>query len=109
MAWTSNTTSSEFGAGVNHVRNPGRENSASITLGGALQAAGDKWDAESQEATTSPHSVLSMYNFSRSANGSDGQNFLPNGAYLGNSNGMSEGDFDKNLSLRYAGGSSNLP
>ena len=97
------STNDAFGAGVNHVRNPGRANVGSITLGGSLQADSDKWDAESQEAATSPHSVLSTYAFSRSANGSDGTNFLPNGAYLGNSNGMSADNFNKSLTLRMAG------
>lgn len=99
-----------FGVGVNHLTNTGRGNDNSVTLGGSLQADSDRWDAESQQAAVTPHSVLSMYSFSRSANGSDGQNYLPNGMYLGSSNGQSADNFDKDLALRYAGGgSSNLP
>jgi hypothetical protein len=93
-----------FGAGVNHPVNAGRANDYSVTLGGALQADSDRWNAASQQAAWTPHSVLAPYAFARSANGTDGQNMLPNGAYLGSSNGMSADSFDQNLSLRMAGG-----
>jgi hypothetical protein len=89
-----------FGDGLNYARNPGHVNSASITL----DADSDRWNADAQQAAVTPHSVLAPYAFARSANGSDGQGFLPNGAYLGNSNAMSEADFDKSLTLRMAGG-----
>ena len=106
MPYYGSQSNDEFGAGVNHLVNSGKANDNSVTLGGSLQTDSARWDAESQQAATSPHSVLSMYNFSRSANGSDGQNFLPNGAYLGNSNGQSADNFDKSLSLRMAGNNS---
>jgi len=41
-----------FGAGVNHVTNPGRANDNSMTLGGSLQAVSDRWNS------MSPHGVL---------------------------------------------------
>lgn len=104
MAYLGSATNDEFSAGVNHLTNLGRGNDNSVTLGGALQADSDKWNLATQQAATSPHSVLSTYAFSRSANGTDGRNMLPNGYFLGSANGMSEDDFDQNLSLRMAGG-----
>ncbi len=107
MAAIGTSQNDAFTSGVAHQVNTGRGNDNSLTLGGSLQAASDKWNAESQQAAVTPHSVLSAYSFSRSANGSDGQNYLPNGAFLWSSNGQSADSFDKNLSLRYAGGGSN--
>jgi hypothetical protein len=103
MAYTGSRTNAEFGAGVNHQVNLNRANLGSISLAQDSQ----KWDAMTGQAATTPHSVLSTYAFGRSANGTDGQNFLPNGDYLGNANGMSAGDFDKSLMLRMAGSGSN--
>jgi hypothetical protein len=93
-----------FGAGTSPVTNLGRGNDNSVTLSGGLQATADRWNAESQQAATTPHSVLAPYAFSRSANGSDGQNMLPNGAFLGSGNGQSADTFDQSLALRFAGG-----
>jgi hypothetical protein len=109
MAWTSNGTSAEFEAGHTPLVNEGRGNDNSVTLNGGLQDAGDRWNAESQQAAMTPHSVLSTYNFARSANGTDGQNMLPNGTYLGSSNGQSADTFDKRLMLGMAGSNDNLP
>lgn len=103
MAWSSNGTSAEFTAGHTPLANIGRGNENSVTMGDSLQADSDRWNTETQQAATSPHSVLAPYSFSRSANGSDGQNFLPDGTYLGNANGESAGNFDKSLMLRMAG------
>jgi hypothetical protein len=93
-----------YGDGIGHTVNEGRANLSSISL----QQDSDRWDQMSAQAATSPHSVLSTYSFSRSSNGSDGQNFLPNGAYLGSSNGQSAGNFDKSLELRMAGSNSGV-
>jgi len=111
MAYTGSQTNAEFSTGIDHLTNAGRANDNSVTLGASLQAESDRWNAESQQAAVTPHSVLSTYAFSRSANGSDGQNYLPNGDFLGSANAMSEGDFDKSLMLRMAGNGSsdNLP
>jgi len=52
MAWTSNGTGAEFGAGVQHVTNQGRANVGSITLGTdarnadqGLAQTSDRWSA----------------------------------------------------------------
>jgi hypothetical protein len=108
VAYLGSQPNSEFGAGVSHLANAGRGNDNSVTLNGSLQADSDRWDAESQEAAVTPHSVLSTYNFSRSANGSDGQNYLPNGDYLGSGDGASADTFDKSLMLRMAAGNSGV-
>ncbi len=107
MADIGGSANDAFGAGVSHLANAGRANDNSVTLGGSLQADSARWDTESQQAAVTPHSVLSTYSFSRSANGSDGQGYLPNGMYLGNGNGQSADNFDKALTLRYAGNGSN--
>ncbi len=107
MADMSTSQNDAFTSGVAHQVNTGRGNDNSVTLGGGLQAASDRWNAESQQAAVTPHSVLSAYSFSRSANGSDGQGYLPNGMYLGSSNGQSADNFDKALTLRFAGGGTN--
>lgn len=72
MADIGGSQTDEFGAGINHLANSGRSNDNSITLGGSLQADSDRWNAESRQAATSPHSVLSTYAFSPSSDGSDG-------------------------------------
>ena len=41
-----------FGAGINHLVNPGRANGGSITLDGSLQADSARWDG------MTPHGVL---------------------------------------------------
>lgn len=108
MAYLGGSQTDAFGDGLNHVVNPGHENLNSVTLGGSLQADSDRWNSDVQSVATTPHSVLAPYSFSRSAsaNGSDGQNFTPGYGYLGNSNGQSADNFDKNMSLRMAGDSS---
>jgi hypothetical protein len=119
MAWTSNGANAELQAGMSPTPVTGHVNPFSHTLGGTLddsagaadQGLADtsgRWSSEGAEAAVTPHSVLAPYSFSRSANGSDGQNYLPDGAYLGNSDGMSSTDFENNLSLRMAGGKGNL-
>lgn len=110
MPYLGSSPGDAFTEGVDHLVNPGRGNDASRTLGGSLQAVSDKWDAESAILATSPHSVLAPYVFSRnaSANGSDGQGYLPTGAYLGSSNGQSSENFEQNLSLRMAGGNAGV-
>jgi hypothetical protein len=101
MPYLGSQTNEEFyNNGISHQVNPGRANLSSISL----QQDSDRWDQMSTQAATTPHSVLSMYSFSRSPNGSDGQGFLPNGAFLGSSNGASADDFDKSLMLRMAVG-----
>lgn len=52
MAWTTNNTGDEFGAGIDHLTNAGRGNDNSVTLGGGLQADSDRW------SSLSPHGVL---------------------------------------------------
>jgi hypothetical protein len=104
MAYPGSQTNSEFGAGIDHLSNPGRANVGSISL----EQDSQKWDDMSSQVATTPRSVLSMYSFSRSANGSDGQGFMPDGTYLGNANGESADNFDKSLMLRMAGGSSDV-
>ena len=48
------STNDAFGAGVNHVRSPGRANVGSITLGtdAGLEQTSERWDS------MSPHGVL---------------------------------------------------
>lgn len=115
MAEIGGSANDAFGQGLNHTQNAGHTNLGSITLGDAASSADQgladtsgRWSSEGAEAAVTPHSVLAPYSFSRSANGSDGQNYLPDGAYLGNSDGMSSTDFENNLSLRMAGGNGNL-
>jgi hypothetical protein len=91
------------GDGIGHAVNTGRANLGSISL----QQDSERWDAMSNQAATTPHSVLATYSFSRSANGSDGENMLPNGTFLGSSNGQSSDSFDKSLMLGMAGSGSN--
>jgi hypothetical protein len=99
-----------FQSGINYLANPGKGNENSITLSGGLEATGDRWTAESQDAATTPHSVLSMYNFSRSANGSDGDHYIPGVGFTGSANGTSADDYQENLMLRMAGnGTNNIP
>lgn len=52
MANIGGSHTDEFGAGIDHLTNPGRANVSSITLGGSLQADSDRWNG------MSPHSVL---------------------------------------------------
>ena len=53
MAWTTNNTGAEFGAGIDHLTNAVRSNDNSVTLGGGgLQADSDPWNS------LSPHGVL---------------------------------------------------
>jgi len=52
MAYPGSQPNAEFGAGINHPVNPGRQNLGSVTLGGSLQADSARWDA------TTPHAVL---------------------------------------------------
>lgn len=57
MAWSSNGTSAEFSAGVNHLANAGRANDNSLTLGAGISDQGlDSTSARWSDLT--PHGVL---------------------------------------------------
>jgi hypothetical protein len=105
MAAIGSSQNAELNAGIDHLANAGHGNDSSVTLNGGLEADSARWDAMTGQAATTPHSVLSTYAFSRSANGSDGQNFLPNGDYLGSGNGASAATFDQRVMVGMAGGS----
>jgi hypothetical protein len=106
-----------FQSGISHQVNNQHANFGSITLGDeassadqGLQETSDAWNSQVGQVATTARSVLEPYAFDRSANGSDGRDFLPNGAFLGSSNGESSGTFNKTLTRDMAGNdSSNLP
>jgi hypothetical protein len=106
-----------FQSGQFHQVNNQHTNTGSITLGDEASSADQgldetaaKWNNQVGQVATTARSVLEPYAFDRSANGSDGRNFLPNGAFLGSSNGESIGTFNQHLTRDMAGNdSSNLP
>jgi hypothetical protein len=106
MADIGGSANDAFGEGLDYAQVPGRANTASITLGGGLEADSDRWNADAQQVAVTPHSVLAPYAFSRnaSANGTDGSHFMPGYGFTGSANAMSGESFDQDFMLRMAGG-----
>lgn len=108
MPYHGSNTSAEFGSGVNHTQNAGRDNFAgSLTLNDSaddadqgLDSTSARWNSEAGTAYT-PHSVLAGLQ-GMSGNGmsqADAGRLLPGGGQMESPNGSAEDTYGESSLL----------